>query len=131
MVSMKRSKDKGMITFVSKSPSETKKIGIGIGHLLRENDVVVLEGDLGTGKTTMVKGIAKGLGISNEREVSSPSFVLIHEYPARKKIYHMDWYRLKSVEGVDASLAEECFNAEGVTLVEWAERGKNILPLER
>ena len=120
-----------MITFVSKSPSETKKIGSGIGRLLRENDVVALEGDLGAGKTTMVKGIAKGLGIASERDVVSPTFVLIHEYPARKKIYHMDWYRLKSVEGADASLAEECFNARGVVLIEWAERGKNILPLER
>ena len=128
---MNRSKDMGMITFVSKSPSETKKIGSGIGRLLRENDVVALEGDLGAGKTTMVKGIAKGLGIASERDVVSPTFVLIHEYPARKKIYHMDWYRLKSVEGADASLADECFNARGVVLIEWAERGKNILPLER
>ncbi len=120
-----------MITFVSNSPSETKKIGGGIGRLLRENDVVALEGDLGSGKTTLVKGIAKGLGVSSEREVASPSFILIHEYQARKKIYHIDWYRLKSVQGMDALLAEECFRSQGVALVEWADRGKTILPSER
>ena len=119
-----------MITFVSNSPLETKKIGGQIGRLLRKRDVVALEGDLGAGKTTLVKGIAKGLGITNEREVVSPTFVLIHEYPARKKIYHIDWYRLRSVEGIDALFAEDCFNAEAVTLVEWADRGKEALPPE-
>ena len=66
-----------MITFVSNSPLETKKIGGQIGRLLRKRDVVALEGDLGAGKTTLVKGIAKGLGITNEREVVSPPFFLI------------------------------------------------------
>jgi tRNA threonylcarbamoyladenosine biosynthesis protein TsaE len=54
--------------------------------------------------------------------------VLIHEYEGREKIYHIDWYRLQSVEGSDEMLAEECFNSDGVTLVEWAERGRDIFP---
>ncbi len=118
------------LTFKSQSPKETKKIGRRIGLLLKSGDVVALTGDLGAGKTTLVKGIAKGLEVFGEDEVVSPSFVLIHEYEGREKIYHIDWYRLKSIEGADALLADECFKSGGVTLVEWAERGKNILPSE-
>ena len=119
-----------MIIFHSHSPTQTRKIGENIGHLLKAGDVVALTGDLGTGKTTLVKGIAKGLGVRDEEKVLSPSFVLIHEYDGHKKIYHIDWYRLEHVEGADARLAEECFSQEAVTLIEWAERGKDFLPKE-
>ena len=127
-----RSWKKGIITFVIKlrtsSAQETRKVGEKIGKGLKAGDVVALEGPLGAGKTTLVKGIAKGLGVKDKREVVSPTFVLIHEYEARERIYHMDWYRLSKVEGQDRLLAEECFNSRGVTLVEWADRGKDILP---
>ena len=119
-----------VIKFVTNSANETKKIGKQIGKLLRAGDVVALEGSLGSGKTTLVKGIAEGLGVKDKKEVVSPTFVLIHEYEAREKIYHMDWYRLSRVEGQDRLLAEECFNSKGIALVEWAERGKNIFPKE-
>lgn len=112
----------------SNSPAETKRIGQTIGKELKAGDVVALVGELGAGKTTIAKGIAKGLGVPNEEDVLSPSFVLIHEYEGREKIYHIDWYRLQSVKGSDEMLAEECFNSDGVTLVEWAERGRDIFP---
>jgi len=115
-------------SFKSNSPAETKKIGQKIGKELKAGDVVALVGKLGAGKTTIAKGIARGLGVPDEEDVLSPSFVLIHEYEGREKIYHMDWYRLQSVEGSDEMLAEECFNSDGVTLVEWAERGRDIFP---
>ena len=89
---------------------------------------MALEGPLGAGKTTLIKGIAKGLGVKDENEVISPTFVLIHEYEAREKIFHVDWYRLSKIKGQDRLLAEECFNANAVTLVEWADRGKDIFP---
>ena len=113
------------------SAAETKKFGKKFGGLLRAGDVVALEGELGAGKTTLVKGIAKGLGVQSERAVSSPTFVLIHEYQGREKIYHLDWYRLKSVKDADAELAEECFSSNAVALVEWPKRGKPLLPKQR
>ena len=119
-----------MIIFTSRSAAETKRIGGKIGGLLKKKDVVALEGELGAGKTTLVKGIAKGLGILNDREVLSPSFALIHEYAAREKIYHLDWYRLGSVKGTDESSAEECFQSGAVVLIEWANRGRSVLPAE-
>lgn len=117
-----------MIKFETSSPGETQGIGKRIGRLLKAGDVVALEGVLGAGKTTLVKGIAQGLEVKDKAEVVSPTFVLIHEYEAREKIYHMDWYRLAKVEGQDELLAQECFDSRAVTLVEWADRGRNILP---
>lgn len=121
-----------MIRWVSRSAEETKKIGRELGKLLRAGDVVALVGELGSGKTTLVKGMAQGLEVpSGGEKVLSPSFVLVHEYQGREKLYHLDWYRLSSVRGVDAGLSEECFDSEAVTVVEWADRGKEILPPER
>ena len=123
-----------MTTFVNKflahSPKETRELGQKIGRLLKAGDLLTLEGPLGSGKTTLVKGIAKGLDVKDPAEVVSPTFVLIHEYEAREKIYHIDWYRLLKVKGQDKLLAQECFDSQGVTLVEWAERGKGIFPKE-
>ncbi len=116
---------------ISRSPSETKRIGLRIGRRLGAGDVVALHGPLGSGKTTLVKGIARGLGHRREKDVLSPTFVVIHEYAGREKIFHLDWYRLSSVRGVDRELAEECFSASAVTLVEWPERGRSILPKDR
>ena len=110
------------------SAVETKKIGRILGKLLSAGNVLTLKGELGAGKTTLVKGIAGGLGVKHENAVCSPTFVLIHEYQGREKIYHLDWYRLTRVEGPDAEMAEECFNSSAVTLVEWPERGKKLLP---
>ena len=116
------------IKLVSNSAAQTKKIGKILGKSLLPGTVVALQGELGSGKTTLVKGIAKGLGVASEKMVSSPTFVLIHEYAGREKIYHLDWYRLRTVEGTDEALAEECFNSQAVTLVEWSERGRDLIP---
>ncbi len=131
MASKKISKNPASVTFKSGSAEQTKKVGLAIAKQLTPGDVVALFGDLGAGKTTLVKGIAKGLGVKNEAEVASPTFALIHEYSGRVKIYHLDWYRLAEVKNVDAEFAEECFNAGGVTLVEWAGREKKLLPSKR
>ena len=117
-----------MKIYRTKSALETKKIGVQLGKKLKAGDVVALHGELGSGKTTLVKGIAKGLGVRGEKTVSSPTFVLVHEYKGRVPVYHIDWYRLDKVTGQDAQSAEECFDSKAVTLVEWAERGKELLP---
>ena len=119
---------KKTLEVITRSAAETKKVGKVLGRNLGAGDVVALQGDLGSGKTTLVKGIAMGLGVRSEKLVSSPTYILIHEYRGRKKIYHLDWYRLRSVKGLDAEFAEECFASDGVTLVEWPERGGTILP---
>ena len=116
------------LSLTTNSAAETKRIGKTLGKYLKAGDVVALQGQLGSGKTTLVKGIVKGLGVRSEKQVSSPTYVLIHEYEGREKIFHLDWYRLKKVEGPDAELAGECFASAAVTLVEWPERGKALLP---
>ena len=122
---------KNVFKMRSRSASETKKIAHKLGRLLRAGDVVALNGELGAGKTTFVKGVAKALGVRSESEVSSPTFVIIHEYAACLPVYHLDWYRLKNVAGADRELAEECFDGRAVALIEWPERGKDVLPKQR
>ncbi len=118
--------------FKSGSPEETIQFGARLGRLLKSGDVVALEGALGAGKTHLAKGIAEGLGVPSAQEtVTSPTFALINEYQGRVRIYHLDWYRLKKVEGTDYALANECFESAAVTLVEWAERGAEALPENR
>lgn len=119
------------ILLESHSMNETVRLGRKIGKNLKAGDLVALTGELGAGKTTLVKGIVEGLGVPKRQGVVSPTFILIHEYQGREKVFHMDWYRLKTVRGADELLAEECFSSGAVNLVEWAEKGGEILPKER
>ncbi len=114
---------------LSASSRETIRLGEKLGKKLRAGDVLALSGELGAGKTTLVRGIAKGLGVSSG-QVSSPTFALVHEYEGREKLYHIDWYRLKAVRGKDKMLAEEILSSGAVTLIEWPERGKDCLSKE-
>jgi tRNA threonylcarbamoyladenosine biosynthesis protein TsaE len=102
------------------SEEETSKIGERLGEDLAPGSVVLLYGDLGSGKTTFVRGIAQGLKI-DPAEVSSPTFVLVQEYRGRLKLYHVDLYRIEGA-GVDDLGLEEFANNGGVVAVEWAER---------
>ncbi|KSU79727.1 MULTISPECIES: tRNA (adenosine(37)-N6)-threonylcarbamoyltransferase complex ATPase subunit type 1 TsaE [Fictibacillus] len=109
------------------SPEETAELAEKLGTLLQAGDVLTLEGDLGAGKTTFTKGLAKGLGV--KRVVNSPTFTIIKEYNGRVPFYHMDVYRL---EDSDEDLGfEEYFEGEGVTVVEWAQFIADRLPEER
>ncbi|WLR51068.1 tRNA (adenosine(37)-N6)-threonylcarbamoyltransferase complex ATPase subunit type 1 TsaE [Bacillus tianshenii] len=110
--------------FETTSPEETKQIAERLAALLLPGDVLTLEGDLGAGKTTFTKGLAKGLGV--KRTVNSPTFTIIKEYQGRMPFYHMDVYRL---ENSDEDLGfEEYFFGEGVTVVEWAQFIADELP---
>jgi tRNA threonylcarbamoyladenosine biosynthesis protein TsaE len=91
----------------------------------------LLIGNLGAGKTTLAKGIAKGLGAADPDQVSSPTFTLIHEYGQLPKVYHVDLYRLDHAREVAALGLEELFEKESVVLIEWGERFPQIMPPER
>ncbi len=115
---------------ISKSVKDTLKIGKTIAQNLRKGDIICLFGELGSGKTVLTKGIASGLGVKRSR-IISPSFVLIRQYSAaRIPLYHFDLYRLKKIEDVLALGYEEYFYGEGVTVIEWSERLKCLLPKE-
>jgi tRNA threonylcarbamoyladenosine biosynthesis protein TsaE len=108
--------------------SETRKLGTLIGRLLGPGSVVALSGELGAGKTETVKGLARGLGVDPRFRVSSPSFVLVNEYPGEIPLYHLDLYRLSPGRGLDDIGLEEYCYGKGVTAIEWAEKAKPLLP---
>jgi tRNA threonylcarbamoyladenosine biosynthesis protein TsaE len=108
------------------SAEETIGLGTKIGTLLNTGDIITLHGSLGSGKTTIVKGIARALDI--EEEITSPSFTLISEYDGRLPLYHMDLYRIDSVEEFELIGAEELLYGSGVSIIEWAEKIEQILP---
>jgi tRNA threonylcarbamoyladenosine biosynthesis protein TsaE len=111
-----------MPVVVSNSPEETLRLGEQWGRDAKPGWVIGLTGDLGAGKTQLVKGIARGLGIAGR--IQSPTFTLIHEYrEGRLPLYHIDLYRLDTAQQVFAAGLEEYFSqTDGVTVVEWAER---------
>ena len=110
------------------SYEETEDLCEKLAQLLRPSDVVVLNGDLGVGKTTLTRGLARGLGI--KRNVKSPTFTLIREYKDGKiPLYHMDAYRLESSPDEDLGF-DEYFNGDGITMVEWPQFIKDEIPDE-
>lgn len=114
-------------SFITNSAEETELLGEKLASFLEPNDVLTLEGDLGAGKTTFTKGIAKGLGIT--RNVNSPTFTIVKEYEGIMPLYHMDVYRL---ENSDEDIGfDEYFNGNGVSVVEWANLIEEFLPEDR
>jgi len=110
-----------MATFISHSPAETEALGECWGRNARCGLVIGLSGDLGAGKTQLVKGLARGLGITSR--VHSPTFTLVNEYSGgRVKMFHLDLYRLESPEEIVAAGLEEFLRPDGVAVVEWAEK---------
>ena len=107
----------------------TERLGCELAPLLRAGDVIALYGELGAGKTCLVRGLAKGLGVEKGL-VSSPSFSLINEYPGPLPLFHMDCYRLGREEEIQELGLEEYFDGPGISIIEWAERIKE-LPEER
>jgi len=106
---------------ISRSPLETRRLGEVIGQMVRSGDVIGLVGPLGAGKTEMVKGIARGMGI--DEVVTSPTFVLTRIYEGTVPLYHIDLYRWV---GDDVGLDDAIFG-DGVAVVEWADRGRDLL----
>ena len=122
--------DEHSLDFISRSPEQTRRIGIRLGGLLQPGDLVCLQGELGAGKTTLVQGMAQGWGALDS--VSSPTFVLVNLYrrAGDGQFFHMDAYRIESAsEGEELDL--DAMLAEGPLLIEWADRLASILPRER
>lgn len=110
-----------MATFISHSPSETEAFGEQWGRTAQHGHVILLSGDLGAGKTQLVRGLARGLGVTSR--VHSPTFTLVNEYGGRRlKLFHLDLYRLETPEQIHSAGIEEFLQPDGVAVIEWAER---------
>ena len=112
-----------MATFISHSPAETESLGEKLGRAATHGLVIALTGDLGAGKTQLVRGLARGLEITSR--VHSPTFTLVNEYGGgRLKLFHLDLYRLETAEQILSAGIEEYLSPDGVSVIEWAERLK-------
>jgi tRNA threonylcarbamoyladenosine biosynthesis protein TsaE len=122
--------DKHTFEFFSRSPEQTRRIGMRIGSLIGPADLICLQGNLGAGKTVLVQGLAQGWGSLDP--VSSPTFVLVNEYrrPDACQLFHLDAYRIESAPEA-AELDLDSLLARGALIVEWAERVQAVLPPER
>ena len=122
--------DSHTMDFFSRSPEQTRRIGMRLGGALRAGDLICLQGDLGAGKTTFVQGIAQGWGSLDS--VSSPTFILVNVYRRAdgSQLFHMDAYRLDStLEAEELDL--DSMLAEGALIIEWPERMAGLIPAER
>lgn len=110
----------------TQSHQETIKLGQKIASILKPGDILALFGQLGAGKTTLIQGIAQGLGVKDY--VTSPTFILINEYQGRLPFYHIDLYRLEDPLQIEELGIDEYYEKGGVVVIEWAERLGDLLP---
>ena len=115
-----------MLTFTTSSAEETITLGEKIGKLLKKGDIIAMQGTLAAGKTTITKGIAKALGITDT--ITSPTFCLISEYQGRMPLYHMDVYRLDGTEDFINLGTDDMLYGDGVSIIEWSEKIMDELP---
>ena len=116
--------------FKTAGMEETMRFGKKLGMLLSPGDVVALVGELGAGKTTLVKGIVQGLGVTDRRAVKSPTFSLVHTYEGRMPVYHFDAYRLEDTQEMLDIGSDEMISEESKNIVEWADKVSGCLPKE-
>jgi tRNA threonylcarbamoyladenosine biosynthesis protein TsaE len=107
---------------VTRSAEETTRWGREFAKRLKAPVLILLTGDLGTGKTTLTKGLVAGLGAASEDEVTSPTFTLVHVYGNAKKVYHGDLYRIASFHDFETLGLEDAFAKPGIVILEWSER---------
>lgn len=121
--------DRESLTLVSHSVSETRQLGALLGQLLEGQEVICLEGELGTGKTTLIQAIGDAQGVSEP--ITSPTFTLVNEYHSRSgTLYHVDLYRLESIAEIVQAGIDGSLYADGICVIEWAEKARGILPVE-
>jgi tRNA threonylcarbamoyladenosine biosynthesis protein TsaE len=106
---------------------ETRQLGQKIGRLIKQPLIIALVGDLGSGKTAFVQGLASGLDVPVEYYITSPTFTLINEYPGRLPLFHADLYRLETVQDLEDIGLDELLYDQGVLAVEWADKLANNL----
>lgn len=112
--------------YIVTTVDETYKIGESIGSLVNSGDIICLIGDLGTGKTHLTKGIAKGLNIKDN--ITSPTFTIVNEYTGRLKLYHFDVYRVNDPDEIAAIGFDEYIFSDGVSIIEWANYIEELIP---
>lgn len=117
--------------YLSASPEQTRTLGETLGRYVCAGDLIALIGELGSGKTLFVGGLARGLGVDPTTYVSSPTFTVMHRYSGRLPLYHIDLYRIDRPEALYTLGLEEYLEGDGVAAVEWAERGGAIFPRTR
>ena len=117
------------IVYITESAEETERLGIEIGKRAVYGDVIALRGELGSGKTALTRGIAEGLGITEE--ITSPTFSLMEIHEGEKILYHFDLYRIEDDREFNNLCFEEYWENDGVSVIEWAERAGSRLPERR
>jgi tRNA threonylcarbamoyladenosine biosynthesis protein TsaE len=115
---------------VSGSPSETQSLGERIGRKLDATIIICLSGELGSGKTSFVQGLARGLDVAGKYYITSPTYSIIHEYPGRIALFHIDLYRLRGKEEIYETGLYEILDRTGIFAIEWPELLMNDLPQE-
>ncbi|MBT7074492.1 MAG: tRNA (adenosine(37)-N6)-threonylcarbamoyltransferase complex ATPase subunit type 1 TsaE [Anaerolineae bacterium] len=122
--------DENALDFISRSPEQSRRMGMRLGAMLKLGDILCLQGDLGAGKTTFVQGLAQGWGSLDP--VSSPTFIIVNLYRRadQSQLFHLDTYRLESASEAEMLDLDEML-ATGSLVIEWPERIENILPKER
>lgn len=120
---------KNLLQIKTNSAEETEQLGYKIGQSLSGGEIIAMTGDLGAGKTTLTKALAKGLEIDDY--ITSPTFTIVNEYSGRLKLFHFDVYRIGDVEEMYDLGFEEYFYSNGVCIVEWSNLILEILPKER
>jgi len=113
---------------ITDTPEQTRALGLQFGEALKDGMVLALEGDLGCGKTVFVKGLAEGLHVPENIYVTSPSYTLIHEYPGRIPLFHIDLYRIENPVDIDDLGLFDIIYGKNVVAIEWAERIREALP---
>jgi tRNA threonylcarbamoyladenosine biosynthesis protein TsaE len=116
------------IELKSHSAEQTQQLGYYLGQIAKPGNIILLSGNLGSGKTCLTQGIARGMDIKSA--VTSPSFVLVREHYGRMPLYHMDLYRLDNIEEIVNLGLEQYFESDGLCVVEWAEKGISVFPAE-
>mgnify|MGYP003413848904 FL=1 len=117
-----------MLEFTTKTSEETIELGFKIGQKLKKGNIIAMQGTLAAGKTTITKGIAKALEITDT--ITSPTFCLISEYYGKMPLYHMDVYRLEGSEDFENLGTEDMLYGDGVCIIEWSEKIMDSLPKE-
>lgn len=119
------------MNLTTRSEEETRQLGQVIGKLAGPGLVLALYGGLGSGKTVLVRGLARGLGVPEQTPITSPTFTLINEYPGRLVLFHTDLYRIGHCAELEDIGFDEIFNGKGVVAVEWADHCESLLPSDR
>ena len=118
------------IQITSRSVRETQDLSQKLGNLINQPLIIALTGDLGSGKTAFVQGLAKGLEVPDGYYITSPTFTLINEYPGRYPLVHVDLYRLETIDGLEDIGLDEMLHGQAVLSIEWADKLSDGLPAE-